>query len=259
MRARAPASLTGLFVPAVDDAPARGASVALADGVVVDVTPASESTVRVDGDPASFAPVENVLAALDVAATVDVTTEVPLGAGFGASGAATLATALAANEAFDRGLSREACLQAAHRAELDAGTGQGDVFVQAQGGLVYTAGGEHGRVDPDAAVEWASHGAIGTSDLLADEAFLESAREAGERELAALPVPPTVRDLAAGSWRFVDATDLATDRVAAAVQRVREAGGAAGMALFGETTFAVGVDGVLPERTTVETDGARVL
>jgi pantoate kinase len=258
MRAHAPGSLTGLFVPAVDDAPARGASVALADGVAVEVTAARDTTVRVDGDPAPFEPVENVLDALDVTATVDVTPAVPLGAGFGASGAATLATALAANATADRGLSREECVQAAHRAELAAGTGQGDVFVQARGGLVWSADGDVRRVEPETPIEWASHGGISTSDLLGDDAFLAAARDAGERALAALSAPPTVRELAAGSWRFVEATDLATDRVTADVSRVREAGGAAGMALFGETTFAVGVDGVLPERTTVATEGARL-
>lgn len=73
-----------------------------------------------------------------------------IGSGFGVSGAATLATALAANEAFSLEWTREELVEAAHVAEVEAGTGLGDVFVQARGGLVWNVGDGIQRADCDA-------------------------------------------------------------------------------------------------------------
>ena len=56
----------------------------------------AETTVSLDGESTEFEPVEGVLQRLDVFAEVSLTASVPVGYGFGASGAATLATALAA-------------------------------------------------------------------------------------------------------------------------------------------------------------------
>lgn len=259
MRAHAPGSVTGLFAPAGDEGPSRGASFAVADGVVVDVTPAEETAVTVDGDPAPFAPVEGVLERLDVTAAVDVRPEIPLGHGFGASGAATLATALAADRTFDLGRDRDSLLAAAHEAEMDAGTGQGDVFIQERGGLLWNANGQVHRAEVDAAVEYATAGSIPTEEMLADESYLAAAREHGGRHLDELSVPPTLRDLAERSRAYLDATGIATEFVERELDRVEAAGGVGSMALFGETVFAVGVDGVLDASTVVANDGARVL
>lgn len=261
MRAHAPGSITGLFAPAPADSdePSRGASFAIEDGVVVDVTPADETTVTVEGEPAPFEPIERVLAELSVTAAVDVLPEVPLGHGFGASGAATLATALAANATFGLEESRESLLQAAHRAEMQAGTGQGDVFIQDRGGLVWSADGEIHRTEPTDPVEYATAGGISTAEMLADEAFMEAARRSGRWHLDRLESPPTLRALAERSRAYLDETGVGTAFVEREIERVEAAGGAAGMALFGETVFAVGVEGVLPNRTRVSTVGARVL
>lgn len=64
-----------------------------------------------------------------------------------ASGAATLATALASGDLFDLEAPRSAILEVAHRAELAAETGQGDVFVQDRGGLVWNTGEGVGRLE----------------------------------------------------------------------------------------------------------------
>lgn len=258
--ARAPGSVTGLFAPGGDhDEPSRGASFATADGVVVEVTPAAETTVTVSGDPAPFEPVERVLSALEVTAAVDVRPEVPLGHGFGASGAATLATALAADAAFELGRGRDALLDAAHRAEVAAGTGRGDVFIQERGGLVWSAGEGVRRTEVDEAVEYATAGGIDTSEMLADESFMAAARRSGAKHLDGLDGSPTVRGLAERGRAYVEETGIATAFVERGLQRVDEAGGAGSMALFGDTVFAVDVEGVLPNRTRVENQGAHLV
>jgi pantoate kinase len=261
MRAHAPGSVTGLFAPAPadGDSPSRGASFAIEDGVVVDVTPAPETSVTVEGEPAPFEPVERVLSALSVTAAVDVVPEVPLGHGFGASGAATLATALAANATFELGENCESLLGASHRAEMAADTGQGDVFIQNEGGLLWTADGEVHRTEPEGAVEYATAGSISTAEMLADEGFMEAARRSGSKHLDRLESPPTLRALAERSRAYLDETGIATEFVEREIECIEDAGGAASMALFGETVFGVGVECVLPNRTRVSTVGARVV
>ena len=67
--------------------------------------------------------------------TLDNAYALPLGAGFGVSGACALAGALAVNAAMGLGLPRRACVAAAHGAEVEMLTGLGDVPAQAAGGF----------------------------------------------------------------------------------------------------------------------------
>ena len=259
MDAFAPASVTAVFAPDPEESGSRGASVALEDGVRVSVEQAEETTVTVDGEPADFDPVAGVVGRLGVDAAVDVRPDVPLGAGFGASGAATLATALAADELFDLGRSREELVEHSHEAEVAAGTGLGDVFIQDAGGLLYNVGDGRQRVATDQPVEYVSYGGLSTADALADEELMAQVREEGGAVLDALPDPPTAREVIGRSWPFARSLGLPTERVIDDVARVEDAGGAATMAMLGETVVAVDCEGVLTNRTRVSTDGARLL
>lgn len=263
MRAHAPGSLTGLYAPPPPDepeAPSRGASVAIEDGVTVAIDPADETTVLLEGEPTSVEPVAGVLEALGVTATVRLAPEVPLGHGFGASGAAALATALAADVVLDLGRDRDALVAAAHRAELDAGTGQGDVFIQDRGGFLWTGdGGAINRRAIEADIEWTSAGSISTEALLADRKFGKTAARIGPAHLDALGDSPSLRHFVECSRDYVAATGLATPAVREAIDRVEAAGGAATMALFGETVFAVDAEDVLANRCAVSNTGARCL
>jgi len=60
---------------------------------------------------------------------------VPIGAGFGTSGAAALSLALALNEVFDLGMSKIEAAQLAHIAEVECKTGLGTVAAETFGGL----------------------------------------------------------------------------------------------------------------------------
>lgn len=261
MKAYAPASVTAVFAPPPPDGEesrSRGASVALADGVTVAVTPAAATRVTVGGDPAPFEPVEGVLDRLDVTASVDVRPDVPLGCGFGASGAATLATALAADATLELEAPRERLVWAAHEAEVAAGTGLGDVFVQDGGGLVVSdPDGGMDRSEPEIEVGYDSFGGIATSEVLGDDERMELIREHGTAALARISGGNLPELLSAG-WTFAEAVGLATPQVREAVERVQDAGGAATMAMVGETVVGVEED-VLPNRTRVATAGARVL
>ncbi|SFR49945.1 GHMP family kinase ATP-binding protein [Halogeometricum limi] len=254
--AYAPGSVTTVFAPRDDGEGSFGVSFTVEDGVGATVEPADETTVRLDGEPTEFEPVEGVLGSLGVSAAVSLSADVPIGCGFGASGAATLSTALAADAAFDLGLTRDDVVEAAHRAEVAAGTGLGDVFVQDRGGLVWNTGDGRERMDRTDRVEYVSTGGIATESVLGDPASMRKVKTAGTDALAAFDPDTPLSRWFETAWTFADRTGLPTASVRASVDRVREAGGAATMAMVGETVLAVGVDGVLERETRITPDGA---
>ncbi len=263
-----PGHITGFFSVQSAAKPAqsgsRGAGVTLTDGVEVTVTPGSG--LRLNGETASATAVDSVRSRLGVDAAVDATTPLPLGAGFGVSGALALGTALAANAVFGCGKSENELITMAHCAEVEAGTGLGDVVAQARGGLpirIDPGSPSHGRLDGVAArphVEYVTFGELSTADVLADDT--EALSRAGESALSRLLAWPTLERFMTAAREFADDADLLTDDVADAIDAVNEAGGDAAMAMLGNTVFAVGdglsAAGYDPERCRVDAGGARL-
>ena len=64
------------------------------------------------------------------------TIQVPIGCGFGTSASSAIGTAICINEHFDLGLSIEECGKYAHLAEVELGTGLGDVISELSKGIV---------------------------------------------------------------------------------------------------------------------------
>lgn len=253
--ATAPGSVTTIFAPRDGDA-SLGVSFAIADGATVTLESASETVVFLDGERVSIAPVTGVLDRLNVTAAVRVETEVPIGCGFGVSGAATLATALAANEMEGLGHDRAALVEAAHRAEVAAGTGLGDVFIQDRGGLVWDCGDGMQRMACTETIGYSTFGNIATADVLGDAAAVETVTTVGRDALATLDPTDGLRPLFEASWAFATRTGLAPDRVERAVAQVHAAGGTATMAMVGETVVAVGETGILDNKTRITASGA---
>ncbi|QOS10829.1 pantoate kinase [Haloferax gibbonsii] len=263
-----PGHVTGFFSahPAADPAVAgsRGAGLTLSHGVTVTVEPAQETTVTLDGEAVEMPPVADVLAALGATAAVDAESDLPLGAGFGVSGAMALGTALAANAVFSRGRSENELVTLAHVAEVRAGTGLGDVVAQARGGMpirVEPGAPAHGRMDGVPArpeIEYVAFGGLSTADVLSGDTTALTA--AGEAALEELRAEPTLDRFVAESRRFARDAGLLTDRVEAAIDDVRAAGGDGAMAMLGETVFAVGTGlsdaGYDPDRCRVHPAGA---
>ncbi|WP_273836894.1 GHMP kinase [Halococcus sp. PRR34] len=233
-------------------------SFAIKDGVDATVEPSTDVSVTLDEESTSFEPVEGVLRQLEVSGKVSLIASIPVGYGFGTSGAATLATALAANEAFDLGRSREELLEAAHRAEVEAGTGLGDVFIQDRGGLVWNTGDGPQHSEWSGDLEYTAVDGIATSTVLDDVQTVERVRECGQESLSRFAPETSLRELLELSWEFVQRSDLATDRVVEEVQRVERDGGAASMAMLGETVIATGGQNLLERATRITNEGARI-
>lgn len=241
-----PGHVTGFFSAHPHEDPSRagsrGAGVTLSHGLRVAVSPGSG--VYLDGDLVDISPVERVLSELGVEARVDATTPLPLGSGFGVSGAAALGTALAANDAFGCARTENDLVDVAHRAEVAAGTGLGDVVAQARGGVpIRLEPGAPGfgtldGVPADGRIEYVTFGELSTEEVLSGDTARLSA--AGEAALDRLLAEPTLPRLMAASRRFADAAGLTTPAVAEAVEAVVDAGGQASMAMLGRTVFALG-------------------
>jgi pantoate kinase len=240
----APGHVTALFTVERRGDPARtgsrGAGVATSHGVTTTVTPAAETTVSLADAADDVEPVRRVLDALGVTAAVSCETRLPLGAGFGVSGAAALGTALAADEAFDLGRSENDLVTVAHVAEVEAGTGLGDVVGQARGGVplrLAPGGPDHGRLDGVPAtgrLEYVTYGDLSTATVLGGEVDRLSA--AGARALATLRERPTADRLVAAGRTFAAESDLLVEEVRTVLEAVPEAA----MVMLGRSAFAFG-------------------
>lgn len=269
-----PGHVTAFFSAHPDENPAaagsRGAGLTLTDGIEISVTGGDESAETdrtVNGDATTIEPVDHVLDRLDATASVAVESDLPLGAGFGVSGAAALGTALAANEAFAGARSENELIRIAHEAEVQCGTGLGDVVAQARGGVpIRTQPGAPGYGELDgipasARVEYVTFGELSTEAVLAgDTAALTQAGQWAVTELERDPRLPT---LMATAGEFASRAGLLVPEVAEAIDAVEEAGGAASMAMLGRTVFALGTDlsdaGYDPEACHTHPAGARLL
>lgn len=255
----APGSVTTAFVPRQDhDEGSLGVSFAVADGVTVTIDQATTTTITLDGANTDIEAVTNVLDRLDCDADVDVVSEVPIGCGFGVSGAATLATALATAAEYDLDTPRDTLVEAAHHAELDAGTGQGDVFIQAQGGLVYNTGDGIGHTSRDDTIAYASNGSIDTAAILADADASDRITAAGRPTLAAFDPETSLDAWFSRCWTFAQEAGLTTDWINDTVETVEAAGGSATMALFGDTVVGTPGTDVLPTETQIHPYGATI-
>jgi pantoate kinase len=247
-RAFVPGHVTAFFSVHRGEDPARagsrGAGITLSDGVTVTVEPAPETRVALDAEPTRIEPIERVLDALDATARVAVESDLPLGAGFGVSGAAALGAALATNRLFECARSENELIRIAHVAEVESGTGLGDVVAQARGGVpirVEPGAPGHGHLDgvPETGrIEYVSFGDLSTAEVISGDTDRLSA--AGESALADLRARPTLPRLFALGREFAREADLLVPEVAGAIEAVTDAGGEATMAMLGRTVVAAG-------------------
>ncbi len=288
-RAFVPGHVTGFFSVEEDDDPtkagSRGAGIVLSAGATVTVQPADRRQVLLNGESTEMAPVERVLDALQATAEVQIATDLPVGAGFGVSGAASLGAALAANAAFDRQLSENELCTIAHGAEVVAGTGLGDVVAQHRGGVpirLEPGAPRHAVLDGiprRARVEFVSFGersteaVIETGDTTDASSHTEDDAETFDRQalitrtgreaLSRVVSEPTLASFVYASRRFARETDLLTERVRSTIRDVSAVDGEASMAMLGETVFALGTGltdaGYDPTVTTTSATGATLL
>lgn len=251
-QAFSPGSATLIFLPChgptVREVFAKGAAIALENGVTAAVRPARRSHILFNGKPMSLAPVQAVLDHLaPEAVEVHLETPLPLGCGFGVSAGCSLTTAFAIARRYGIEIPREELGMIAHRAEVESGTGIGDVATQLSGGIVYRRG-ETGpfdcvkicpQTDP---LHYRVFGPISTKEILADPKFqqtLEREGTAGIEWLQEYHETINLSQLLDRSLQFAERTELLThEPVRREVDHCRDNGGHATMVMLGQSVIA---------------------
>ncbi len=241
----APGHITGFFVICEDEDPARmgslGCGLTLESGVTTCVEVGGS-----DDPPCLTCPtVESVVARLATPpCLIHSRSAIPIGAGFGASGAGALSAAFSLNYAFSLNLTTDQLTEVAHIAEVENRTGLGDVVAQSLGGVVIRrtpgASGRLNRIQADGCeVFWVVFDKISTKEVLNDQGVAERINATGIESLRELLKNPTIENFMLQSKRFAAETGLMSDSVSDAVDAVEAAGGMASQAMLGDSVFAI--------------------
>ncbi len=264
-KAFSPCHITGFFQ--ILDQPAnslhagsRGAGVSLSRGVetTVKVRKAVKGSlqVRINGSASTSTEVsKHVVDAFlsrfkqmnNFEIIVEHHIEVPIGAGFGTSGAAALSLALALNDVFGLDMSRIDAAQMAHVTEVECKTGLGTVIAEAFGGVeVRVKPGAPGigeiknvPVPKDYVVACLTFGPLPTKKFLTDEETRKRVNEFGGKLVDKLIEEPNVKNFMDFSRQFTEHIGLMTQRIRRILNAADNADFICSMPMFGESVFTL--------------------
>lgn len=172
--------------------------------------------------------------------------QIPVGAGYGASGAAALSTALALNQALNLGLTKNNSAQLAHIAEVTHKTGLGDVIAQNRGGIeIRTKPGApgYGQIDiiPSSCnfvVVCGSVGKLETKEVLSNPEKRKKINEAGDMLVNEILKEASIDKLISLSKKFTMQIGLASQTVLNTIRSLEEAGFTyCSMVMLGHSVF----------------------
>ena len=257
-RAFSPGHVTGFFSIHPHEDPLRhgstGAGFSLTKGTVTTLRPSSRDIVLMNGVPLEGAPVSRALLRLfrettgrSEAWTVEHETSLPLGCGFGTSGAGALSLALALNQQAGSPLGRLEAASLAHRAELEVGTGLGTVLGETFGGFeVRTEAGAPGTgavvnlpFPEGFKAAFLVYGPLATPTILADQSVSRAISREGESLRQRLLDDPGIPQFLALSRAFGRQAGLVNPRLLALQDALAAQGTVAPMLMFGDGLFTL--------------------
>ena len=256
-KAFAPGNISCIFKIHEDRNPKKMGSLGLGftlnAGVTVEASLSSKNEVYFNNKSINLPTIENVIKKLSHTQKIKITiaSELPLGSGFGLSGASVLATAYALNSLLDLRSTNIGLAKIAHVAEVENQTGLGDVTNQYLGGFLlkllpsseFTA--EKIPLN-DISVYYRYFGKISTREILSSKEMKQSintsASEALDRikELLAQDSKAIkFSELITISKNFAQKSGLLTNkRVIAAIKEIEKRGGHASMIMLGNAVFS---------------------
>ena len=226
------------------------------EGVEVIVSEHHEARVLFNGQSIDFPTVQAVADRLirntgAAGMKVDITSPLPLGCGFGLSGAASLATAYALNELLHLHKDAETLAMVAHVAEVENRTGLGDVCSQYHGGcLVKLTEGAPLVADrlpiTEQPIYYRYFGPIQTSEVLGNREQTIRINRAADAALSVLqtltsakPNTELFNACFEVSKRFSVESGLLSDaRVIETIEQIEAEGGVASMIMLGNGVFS---------------------
>ena len=259
-RAFAPGNISCVFKVIRHADPARmhslGMGFTVKEGVEVIVSEQNETEVLFNGKRINFPTVRAVVNRLIenssvVGIKVVITSPLPLGCGFGLSGAAALAAAYALNELLSLHKDTEELAMIAHVAEVENRTGLGDVCSQYHGGcLVKLKEGSPLTADSlpiaEQPIYYRYFGPIQTSEVLGNREQTLRINRAADVALRALktlthanPSDDLFNACFTVSKQFSVKSGLLSDaRVIDTIARIEADGGVASMIMLGNGVFS---------------------
>ena len=177
----------------------------------------------------------------------DVTHEidVPVGYGFGCSGAVALSLAIALNDALEYGYTKTKVAQIAHKAEIKCQTGLGDVLASYHGGFeIRTKSGAPGvgevqRINPKEKLEVViiCFNPISTKKFLKEKISLINGL--GGKMVQKLVKSQDMDEFQDMSIKFAKYIHVITPKMNKVIKDLHDNGIKCGIALFGETIFSL--------------------
>jgi pantoate kinase len=180
---------------------------------------------------------------------VDVahSTELPVGCGYGTSGAGALSLALAMNEALGKPLNRIEAAQVAHVAEVEARTGLGTVASEFTGGVVVrlkpgapgVGSTERFRFGQKSRIVSGSFGPMRKTRVLGNVSLSDRVNSCGENLVSRFLRRPDGERFVELSSRFADCLSLKSSRLDHAMKYVAAQGFVSCMMMLGESLFCL--------------------
>ncbi|HJJ92572.1 MAG TPA: GHMP kinase [Methanocorpusculum sp.] len=249
----APGHISGYFMR-IDGATPRttgscGAGIVIDHGVTATVMPADHtSIVTIEHLPSgnilthyTSSLIEDILETIGVSASVKTVADLPIGAGFGMSAAAILATLTATNAVYDLGFTEYDIVEQAHTFEITHHTGLGDVAASAGGGLVIrTSPGVAGvavRMFYDIDIYTITFGPIFTPKIINSTEQMQNVSEAFPHH-----IPKNIYEFIENSREFAEESGLIPKVIRSILTACDDAGIPASMTMLGCGVFAAGDD-----------------
>jgi pantoate kinase len=174
----------------------------------------------------------------------------PIGVGWGASGAGALGTAIAYASLISDDISTIQASQYAHAAEVESRTGLGDVIAQTYGGfeIRYKPGapgvGKLQKIPVDIEYQIVLAGGTGlvTSKILTDPSKREKINKVGDSLISDLLENPTVSNFVENSRKFSSEIGLQSDRISTTLDQLENNDIDSGMVMLGDSIFCLCVN-----------------
>ncbi len=172
--------------------------------------------------------------------------DIPIGYGYGASGASAISTSFALNKLLSLNMSHNELINVAHEAEIQNNSGLGDVFAQSIGGVVIRKkpgieGLKHVDRIPSLPYDifCLTFDKISTSSILNDNDLVNDINVSGDKAIKQLLKQKTVSNFMKQSLEFSRDSGLLDTKAGDVIEKINDIGGLASQAMLGNTVFAI--------------------
>ena len=241
----APAHVTGFFEIFIkensEESGSRGAGLCLSLGSYAMAEKISGRKILLEGNIGKGEVTELALKKISYGIKVKVKNQLPFSQGFGISASSSLASCLAASKLLKIDASR--AVRAAHCAEVESGTGLGDVVTSLRGGMeARIEEGLHGKIlkkELHKKIIVAIMGKkIHTKEILRNEEKREVINEIGKECLSKFLREPNVENFFDLSLYFAENSGLMDSKVRKVLKEINRIGKAS-MCMIGNSIFAI--------------------